>query len=68
MPAVPLLTPLFSVTDPVRLPVIVEVSLAPLMVMLIDLVVPSMLAAVKVSVSVPPVLSACTEALLSFSV
>ena len=49
-------------------PVIAAVSLAPLMVMVTSCWVPSVVTAVKVSVSVSPALSACTAALLLSSV
>ena len=70
-PAVPLPTPLFSVTLPVAVPVITAASFAPLIVMLITCAVPSAVVTVTFCVSVvfrPVLFSAWTAALLSSSV
>jgi hypothetical protein len=53
---------------PVTGPVITAASLAPWIVMVTTCAVPSMVVTVKLSVSVPPVLSACTAALVLSSV
>ena len=68
VPDVLLLTPPASITAPVAAPLITAASLAPLMVMVTELRAPSVVTAVKVSISVSPALSACTAALLSSSV
>ena len=68
VPGVPLLTPPASVTLPDVVPLITAASLAPVMVMVTTCDVPSIVVAVKVSVSVCPTLSACTAALLLSSV
>ena len=64
VPGVPLATPPASMTYPLAVPLITAASLAPVMVMVTTWAVPSTVVAVKLSVSVPPTLSACTAGLL----
>jgi hypothetical protein len=68
MPAVALLTPPASVTVPVMSPLITAASSVPWIVMVTTCEVPSIVVAVKLSVRVSPVLSACTVALALSSV
>ena len=57
-----------SITEPVVVPEMMAASLVPLMVIVTTCGVPSTVVTVKVSVSVPPTLSACTARLASSSV
>ena len=68
VPGVALTTPRISVTEPVVVPEMMAASLLPLMVIVTTWGVPSTVVTVKVSVSVPPTLSACTTLLALLSV
>ena len=57
-----------SITAPVVVPEMTAASLLPVMVIVTSCVVPSTVVTVKVSVSVPPTLSACTALLVLSSV